>query len=47
MRADFTMSTALFTEAAEPAMVAELSCIIFPVTVRDGGDGFCDSGTGI
>ena len=47
MQADFTMNTALFTEAAEPTMVAELSCITFPVTVRDGGDGFCDSGIGI
>ena len=27
-------------------MVAELSFIISPVTVRDGGDGFCDSSPG-
>lgn len=27
--------------------VAELSCIISSVTVRDGGDGFCDSVSGI
>ncbi len=27
--------------------VAELSCIISSVTVRDGSDGFGDSGSGI